>query len=106
MATMVVDHQRSNSRPSDAQAWAAVETRDARYDGRFVYAVRSTSVYCRPTCPSRRPLRTNVEFFDDAADAETAGYRACLRCDPRAGHTGSATARAVEAARAYIDRNA
>ena len=64
------------------KSWDAVLSRDAATDGRFVYAVKTTGVYCRPTCPSRRPLRKNGEFFATPADAEKAGYRACLRCRP------------------------
>ena len=56
--------------------------RDARQDGRFVFAVRTTGIYCRPSCPSRRPRRDSVEFFSDPKLAERAGYRACLRCKP------------------------
>lgn len=56
--------------------------RDARQDGRFVFAVRTTGIYCRPSCPSRRPRRDSVEFFTTPNDAERAGYRACLRCKP------------------------
>ncbi|HEX8164092.1 MAG TPA: bifunctional DNA-binding transcriptional regulator/O6-methylguanine-DNA methyltransferase Ada [Pyrinomonadaceae bacterium] len=63
--------------------WRAVEGRDARFDGIFFYGVRSTGVYCRPTCPSRRPRREQAEFFDSCDDAEGAGFRACLRCRPR-----------------------
>ena len=57
-------------------------SRDARQDGRFVFAVRTTGVYCRPSCPSRRPRRDSVEFFATPQEAERAGYRACLRCKP------------------------
>jgi len=57
--------------------------RDARQDGRFVFAVRTTGVYCRPSCPSRRPRRDSVEFFAGPCEAERAGYRACLRCKPK-----------------------
>lgn len=63
--------------------WKAVRNRDAGADGMFVYAVSSTGVYCRPTCPSRRPLRANVRFFPDPASAEQAGFRPCRRCRPR-----------------------
>ncbi len=56
--------------------------RDARQDGRFVFAVRTTGIYCRPSCPSRRPRRDSVEFFTNPNEAERAGYRACLRCKP------------------------
>ena len=62
--------------------WDAVVTRDRESDGAFVYAVRSTGVYCRPTCPSRRPRRDRVEFFDRADEARAAGFRACRRCHP------------------------
>jgi AraC family transcriptional regulator of adaptative response/methylated-DNA-[protein]-cysteine methyltransferase len=63
--------------------WEAVLTKDARMDGAFYYAVTSTAVYCRPSCPSRLPRRANVLFFRDADAAEQAGYRACRRCRPR-----------------------
>lgn len=68
----------------DTQAayWNAVESRDFAYNGVFVYAVKTTGVYCRPTCASRRPHRENVEFFASATAAEGAGYRACRRCQP------------------------
>ena len=59
-------------------------SRDPNQDGRFVFAVSSTGVYCRPSCPSRRPRRESVTFFRKPDDAEKAGYRACLRCRPRA----------------------
>src|ERR1039457_579867 len=62
--------------------WRQVMERDARQDGRFVFAVRTTGIYCRPSCPSRRPRRDSVEFFPDPHEAERAGYRACLRCKP------------------------
>lgn len=65
-----------------ARYWQAVCERDAAYDGRFVFAVRSTGIYCRPSCPARRPLRANVRFHVDAAAAEAAGFRACQRCVP------------------------
>src|SRR5437868_10972399 len=63
--------------------WSAVLARDAGFDGAFVYAVRSTGIYCRPTCPSRRPQRHQVEFFALPETAEHAGYRACRRCQPQ-----------------------
>jgi AraC family transcriptional regulator, regulatory protein of adaptative response / methylated-DNA-[protein]-cysteine methyltransferase len=65
------------------ELWKRVLARDPSADGRFVYAVRSTGVYCRPTCPSRRPLRRNVQFFEDAVRAERAGFRPCRRCHGR-----------------------
>jgi AraC family transcriptional regulator, regulatory protein of adaptative response / methylated-DNA-[protein]-cysteine methyltransferase len=63
--------------------WQAVLERDASYDGEFVFAVSSTGVYCRPSCPSRRARRENVAFFKNTEHAESAGYRACLRCRPK-----------------------
>ncbi|HYC76209.1 MAG TPA: methylated-DNA--[protein]-cysteine S-methyltransferase [Planctomycetota bacterium] len=68
----------------DAARRRAIATRDRRADGRFVFAVTSTGVYCRPSCPSRRPRPDRVRFFDDAAAAEAAGFRACRRCRPAA----------------------
>ena len=62
--------------------WHAVLERDRAADGTFVYAVRTTQIYCRPTCPSKRPNRENALFFGSAEDAENAGFRPCLRCKP------------------------
>ncbi len=68
----------------DNKWWDAVLARDARRDGEFFFAVSSTGVYCRPSCPAKRPRRENVTFFRRPEDAEKAGYRACLRCRPKA----------------------
>src|SRR5215213_4943413 len=65
---------------TDAAKWAAIDRRDPAADGKFVYAVRTTGVYCRPSCRSRKPNRSNVLFFDDAKTAARAGFRACKRC--------------------------
>jgi AraC family transcriptional regulator of adaptative response/methylated-DNA-[protein]-cysteine methyltransferase len=65
------------------QLWQAVIARDARFDGQFVFAVSSTKIYCRPSCPSRRPSRARVSFFNEPEAAEEAGYRACMRCKPQ-----------------------
>src|SRR5512142_579601 len=80
-------------------AWDAVLARDRARDGSFVYAVRTTGVFCRPSCPSRRPRRENVTFFADPADAERAGFRACARCGPEAPGRGE---RAAERAAAWL----
>src|SRR5213080_3113375 len=61
---------------------AARLRRDARYDGRFFTAVRTTRIYCRPVCPVKHPLTRNVTYYPTAAAAEHAGYRPCLRCRP------------------------
>jgi len=63
--------------------WQAVYTRDVGRDGQFVFAVRSTGIYCRPSCPARRPKRENVEFHQDPASAAAAGFRPCKRCSPQ-----------------------
>jgi AraC family transcriptional regulator of adaptative response/methylated-DNA-[protein]-cysteine methyltransferase len=69
--------------PDEAEArWAALVARDAGADGSFVYGVRTTGVYCRPGCASRRPRRENVAFYATGAEAEAAGFRPCLRCRP------------------------
>src|SRR5271155_5094034 len=65
-----------------AQYWRATLERDHRADGTFVLAVRSTHIYCRPSCPARRPLRRNVVFFRTREEAEKQGFRPCLRCKP------------------------
>ncbi len=67
----------------DDEQWQAVISKDQRYDGQFVFAVSSTQIYCRPSCPSRRPNRANVSFYALAEAAEQAGYRPCLRCRPK-----------------------
>jgi AraC family transcriptional regulator of adaptative response/methylated-DNA-[protein]-cysteine methyltransferase len=72
----------SVARITDAARWIAVQSRTTSADGSFVYAVRTTGVFCRPSCASRKPRRENVEFFDSADDALRAGYRACQRCRP------------------------
>jgi AraC family transcriptional regulator, regulatory protein of adaptative response / methylated-DNA-[protein]-cysteine methyltransferase len=63
-------------------AFAAFDARDRSKDGQFVGAVKTTGIYCKPSCPARRPKRENVEFFADGAAARAAGYRACKRCLP------------------------
>lgn len=71
----------------DENRWQNVLDRDKASDGVFVYAVRTTGVYCRPSCPSRRGKRENVQFFDGCEDAERAGFRACMRCKPHLSET-------------------
>jgi AraC family transcriptional regulator of adaptative response/methylated-DNA-[protein]-cysteine methyltransferase len=78
---MMTALQMPNVPPADAR-WAAVQARDRASDGRFVYAVRSTGIYCRPSCPSRRPRRNQVQFFERPELAVEAGFRPCRRCRP------------------------
>ncbi|MEO8257630.1 MAG: bifunctional DNA-binding transcriptional regulator/O6-methylguanine-DNA methyltransferase Ada [Acidobacteriota bacterium] len=77
-------HRIHSGADADAVRWQAVLARDSREDGAFVYAVHSTGIYCRASCPSRRPRRDRVAFFESAAEAEQAGFRACKRCRPDA----------------------
>jgi len=84
------------------RAWQMVETRKPVADMLFVYAVRTTGIYCRPSCPSRRPLRSSVEFFATGELAERAGYRACKRCAPGEAHP---QAHMLTEACDYIERN-
>ena len=72
----------SKEKKLDPKKWQAVQDRDSKANGRFVYAVTSTGIYCRPTCPSRRPAPHNVAFFNRAVEAEAAGFRTCKRCLP------------------------
>lgn len=75
-------------KPTD-KYFKAMHERDPRYDGKFFFAVKTTGIYCRPICPAR-PKRQNVEFFRTARAAESAGYRACLRCRPEVAPTSAA----------------
>jgi AraC family transcriptional regulator of adaptative response/methylated-DNA-[protein]-cysteine methyltransferase len=84
--------------------WHAVETRDAAADGRFVFAVRSTGIYCKPSCAARRAKRENVSFYDTPEAARSDGFRACKRCRPDEAATDSLAAQAVTAAARMIDR--
>ena len=77
-------------------AWAAFMRRDRTWDGRVIGAVKTTGIYCKPSCPARRPKREHVEFFESGEDARGAGYRPCLRCKPdEVGRDRQAVARAV-----------
>jgi len=82
--------------------WTQVLARDAKADGAFVYAVKSTGIVCRPSCPSRRPRREMVEFFDSVDAARKAGYRPCKRCAPG---ERSVQAQKIQQACRYIDKN-
>jgi AraC family transcriptional regulator of adaptative response/methylated-DNA-[protein]-cysteine methyltransferase len=84
--------------------WQAVLGRDSSLDGAFVFGVSSTGIFCRPSCPAKRPRRENVSFFDHALEAEQAGYRACLRCRPQA-VDGNPQSTMVRAMCRYIERH-
>jgi AraC family transcriptional regulator of adaptative response/methylated-DNA-[protein]-cysteine methyltransferase len=86
-----------------ANYWDAVAARDRSMDGVFYYAVLSTGIYCRPSCPSKRPRRENVVFFRARAAAEHAGFRACKRCKPEAAGVADPNAQLVERVCRYIE---
>jgi AraC family transcriptional regulator of adaptative response/methylated-DNA-[protein]-cysteine methyltransferase len=85
--------------------WQAVQQKDIQMDGVFVYAVRSTGIYCHPSCPSRRPRREQVVFFALPEQAEQAGFRACRRCQPRETATGEAHVTLVRRICFYIEQH-
>ncbi len=87
---------------SSSQKWASVMARDMKADGEFVYAVKSTGIFCRPSCPSRRPRRDQVEFFATPQKAAQAGYRACRRCTPS---QPNEQLRKMQAACRYLEEN-
>ncbi len=88
------------------KAWQQVLARDAAADGQFVYAVKTTKIFCRPSCPSRRPTRKNVAFFSTPALAMEAGYRPCLRCEPeKAEPRADPHAEAIAAAARHLDEH-
>jgi AraC family transcriptional regulator, regulatory protein of adaptative response / methylated-DNA-[protein]-cysteine methyltransferase len=94
----------ANARASDDPRWNAVVARDASRDGEFVFAVSSTGVYCRPSCAARRPRRENVQFFTRPEAAEQAGFRACLRCRPKA-FRGNTESDGVKAMCRFIEQH-
>jgi AraC family transcriptional regulator of adaptative response/methylated-DNA-[protein]-cysteine methyltransferase len=87
---------------NEAKAWDSILARDESLDGELFYGDATTGVYCRPSCPSRRPNRQNVKFFSSTEAAERAGFRACQRCRPN--QASDLSTAAVERARAFIDR--
>ena len=90
---------------TDEARWAALERRDRAADGRFVYSVRTTGVYCRPTCGARRPRRENVRFHEACSDAERAGFRPCRRCRPHDASPEIRLAAAVSEACRFIEES-
>ncbi len=75
--------------------WQIVQTRNREFDNLFFFGVRSTGIYCKPSCAARRPKRENTMFFASCAEAENAGFRACLRCHPKAENTRNASAELI-----------
>ncbi len=83
LTTAMTEFKTAPDYSGDETRWEAVSQRLEQADGAFFYAVRTTGVYCRPSCPSRQPRRENVRFFDSWQEAEQAGFRACKRCNPK-----------------------
>jgi AraC family transcriptional regulator of adaptative response/methylated-DNA-[protein]-cysteine methyltransferase len=101
------EHGRQNNGKNDREnglRWSAVTDRDPAHDGEFVFAVSTTGVYCRPSCPARRPRRENVTFFLHPEQAEKAGYRACLRCKPKSA-SGDSQSDGVKSICRYIEQH-
>ena len=100
-----VGHERRAARrlAADDERWQAVVRRDTSADGAFVYSVKTTGVYCRPSCASRLPRRENVRFYATPQEAERAGFRACKRCRPNADSGASGHAAAVAKACRLIE---
>lgn len=90
-------------RRADARHWTAVMARDSRFDGKFVYSVATTGVYCRPSCGARRARRENVAFHASCREAEAAGFRPCKRCRPDEGSLKERQARIVAEACRFIE---
>lgn len=105
MATNAILSEETMKQTQSAdRRWQAVVDRDSSHDGIFVFGVSSTGIFCRPSCPAKRPRRENVSFFDDSQQAEQAGYRACLRCRPKAVE-GNPQAALVRAMCRYIEQH-
>jgi len=94
---------RENSMSAD-EKWRAVLTRNSTSDGAFVFAVRSTGIYCKPSCPARRPARGQVVFFSGSDEAEQFGFRPCRRCQPRNVRLSSQV-ESIDRICKYIDAN-
>ena len=88
------------------QCFRAVQAKDARFDGWFFTAVRTTGIYCRPSCPSRRPRADRVRFFDTTLEARQSGFRACKRCRPDTVGLAQPGIDAVRRASAYLATHA
>ena len=101
----MTDVQMNGQHPAldEELCWRAALARDERFNGAFVLAVRTTGIYCRPTCPARRPRRENVAFFATAAAAERAGFRACKRCQPQQSPSYDAGAELARRVADHID---
>jgi AraC family transcriptional regulator of adaptative response/methylated-DNA-[protein]-cysteine methyltransferase len=89
----------------EGDIWHAVETRDRSYDGKFVFGTLSTNIYCKPSCPSRRPRRDRAVLFPGPKEAEAAGFRPCKRCKPADDDRVNPKGKLVQEACAYLENN-
>ena len=111
MTQATAAHRQGSSQPGielvdDEALWQAVLDRDTRFDGRLFFGVRSTGIYCRPSCPARRPRRNQVVFFRIPEAAERAGFRSCRRCRPRNASMTDPQVQMVREACLYIEEHA
>jgi AraC family transcriptional regulator, regulatory protein of adaptative response / methylated-DNA-[protein]-cysteine methyltransferase len=104
MSTMIAGRPSTQAFASDEARWQAVVERNAKAEGTFVTAVRTTGIYCRPGCTARLPRRENVTFYANRVEAEAAGFRACLRCKPNLDRSEDAQAKAVARACRAIEQ--
>jgi AraC family transcriptional regulator, regulatory protein of adaptative response / methylated-DNA-[protein]-cysteine methyltransferase len=98
MKTTITEKPGRTSYASDQERWQAIVQKDRNADGKFCYSVKTTGVYCRPSCPGRLANRKNVAFHESPADAESEGFRPCKRCKPKEPALAEQHARAVAAA--------
>ena len=96
--------ERQDNALSDEEKWKAVLSRNESFDGVFVFAVRSTGIYCRPSCPARRPRKEHVAFFPGSIEAEQSGFRPCHRCQPREAGL-SPKAKLIDQVCKYVEAN-
>jgi AraC family transcriptional regulator of adaptative response/methylated-DNA-[protein]-cysteine methyltransferase len=101
----VLENQMSLLADDQQNLWQAMLAKDASFDGAFVFAVSSTKIYCRPSCPSKRPRRDRVSFFATPEAAEQAGFRACLRCHPRQAAAPDPRLELIQRACRYIEQH-
>ena len=107
VATIATTEQRPlTQKPTEGECWQALQNRDASYSGQFWYGVKSTGIFCRPGCPSRRPGRAQVIFFRTAEVATAAGFRPCRRCDPQSASPPAPDLELVRRVCQHIDANA
>jgi AraC family transcriptional regulator of adaptative response/methylated-DNA-[protein]-cysteine methyltransferase len=99
------DFSESRTSIDEDELWLAVQNRDARFFSSFVYAVKSTGIYCRPTCASKKPARDKIVFFADSHTAQEAGFRACLRCTPDVVQAKPMHVLSIEKVCKYIEEN-